>query len=62
MRWNEPWRTTKGNKCYENIIYKHVPHIYSLQQERWLHYMYNITEMNGIMYNIYSFGFQIIHF
>lgn len=35
----------KGNKCYANIIYKQVPHIYSLQKERWLHYMYRITEM-----------------
>lgn len=59
-RWNEPRLTTKGNKCYANIIYKHVPHIYSLQKERWLHYMYRITEVNDSMYNIYSFRFKII--
>lgn len=59
-RWNEPGHTTKGNKCYANIIYTHVPHIYSLQKERWLHYMYRITEINDIMYNIYSFRFKII--
>lgn len=59
-RWNEPQHTTKGNKCYANIIYIHVSHIYSLQKERWLHYMYRITEMNDIMYNIYNFSFKII--
>lgn len=58
--WNEPRHTMKGNKCYANIIYKHVPHIDSLHKERWLHYMYRIIEINDIMYNIYSFRFKII--
>lgn len=50
----------KSTSAMETVIYKHVPHIYSLQKERWLHYMYRITEINDIMYNIYSSGFKII--
>lgn len=41
-------------------LFTHVPHIDSLQKERWLHYMYRIIEINDIMYNIYSFRFKII--
>lgn len=45
----------KGNKCYANTIYTHVPHVDSLHKERWFHYMYRVTEINDIMYNIYRF-------
>lgn len=50
----------KATSAMQTLFTKHVPHIYSLQKERWLHYMYRITEMNDIMYNIYSFRFKII--
>lgn len=54
-------RTFEDCKCDANIIYKHVPNIYSFRKERWLHYMSKITEMNENLYNIYSFMFQMIH-
>ena len=40
-------------------VFTHVPHVYSLQKERWLHYMYRITEINDSMYSIYSLRFKI---
>lgn len=50
----------KATSAMQKIIYTHVPHIYSLQKERWLHYMYRITEINDIIYNIYSFRLKMI--
>lgn len=53
------WKAASAT-VYANIIYKRVPNVYSLQKERWLHYMYKITEINDILYNIYSFIFKMI--
>lgn len=50
----------KATSAMQTLCTQLVPHIYSLQKERWLHYMYRVTEKDDRMYNIYSFPFKII--
>lgn len=50
----------KATSAMQTLCTQLVPHIYSLQKERWLHYMYRVTEKDDRMYNIYSFRFKII--
>lgn len=45
----------KATSAMQTLFTQIVPHIYSLQKERWLHYMYRVTQNNGSMYSIYSF-------
>lgn len=48
----------KATSANANTIYKRTTRLYSLQKERWLHYMYRVIQMND-MYSIYRF--KIIH-
>lgn len=50
----------KATSAMQTLCTQLVPHIYSLQKERWLHYMYRVTEKDDRMYNIYSLRFKII--
>lgn len=45
----------KATSAMQTLFTQIVPHIYSLQKERWLHYMYRVTQKNGTMYSIYTF-------
>lgn len=45
----------KATSAMQTLFTQVVPHIYSLQKERWLHYMYRVTQKSGSMYTIYRF-------
>lgn len=50
----------KATSAMRTLFTQFVPHTYSLQKERWLHYMYRVTQKGDSMYSIYIFPFKII--